>query len=172
MMRKLLTLLGSGAILIYSLLGATLMNDWAVVAASGMPLETTIADMDAAGQTYTTIPGLVFAAMGILLALVWGVTTLFCRNVLPNRVAVSLWAGIVTLGAPAFFFTAFANLNSVGDTYSDWNAEAAFALESPLYMASGVAFLVVVTMMVTAVYGATARKKPSLVTQPVNRKCL
>lgn len=163
-MRILLTLLGMVTIIVYSLLGATLMNDWAVIAASEMPLETTIADMDAAGQTYTTIPGFVFAVMGILLALAWGVTTLFCRSALPNWAAVSLWAGIVTLGAPAYFFTSFANLNSVGDTYFDWNAEAAFALEVPLYMLSGLAFLVVVAMMVTAVNKATARKKTSPVT--------
>lgn len=163
-MRILLTLLGMVAIIVYSLLGATLMNDWAVIAASEMPLETTIADMDAAGQTYTTIPGFVFAVMGILRALAWGATTLFCRSAFPNWAAVSLWAGIVTLGAPAYFFTSFANLNSVGDTYFDWNAEAAFALEIPLYILSGLAFLVVVAMMVTAVNKATARKKTSPVT--------
>ena len=112
MMRVLLTLLGIVAIIVYSFLGATLMNDWAVVAASNMPLETTFADMNAAGQTYTTIPGFVFAAMGTLLALAWGVTTFFRRTALPNRATVSLWAGIVTLGAPAYFFTSFANLNS------------------------------------------------------------
>jgi hypothetical protein len=160
-MRVLLTLLGIVAIIVYSLLGATLMNDWALVAASKMPLETTIADMDAAGQTYTTIPGFVFASMGTLLALAWGLTTLFRRTALPHWATVSLWAGIVTLGAPAYFFTSFANLNSVGDTYFDWNAEAAFALEAPLYMTSGIAFLVIVTMMVTAATKATARKKTS-----------
>ncbi|WP_315915739.1 hypothetical protein [Arthrobacter sp. lap29] len=163
-MRIPLTLLGIVAIIVYSFIGATLMNDWAVIAASEMPLETTIADMDAAGQTYTTVPGLVFAVMGILLSLAWGVTTLFRRSVIPNWAAVSLWAGIVTMGAPAYFFTSFANLNSVGDTYLDWNAEAAFALEAPLYMVSGLAFLVVVAMMVTAVNKATARKKTSQVT--------
>lgn len=163
-MRILLTLLGIVAIIVYSVIGATLMNDWAVIAASEMPLETTIADMDTAGQTYTTIPGFVFAVMGILLSLVWGVTTLFRRSAIPNWAAVSLWAGIVTLGAPAYFFTSFSNLNSVGDTYFDWNAEAAFALEAPLYIVSGLAFLVVVAMMVTAVNKATARKKTSPVT--------
>ncbi len=164
MMRVLLTLLGIVAIVVHSLLGATLMNDWALVAASEMPLETTIADMDAAGQTYTAIPGLAFAAMGVLLALAWGATTLFRRTSFPSWATVLVWAGIATLGAPAYFFTSFANLNSVGDTYFDWNAEAAFALEAPLYMASGIAFLVVVAMMVTAAIKATARKRPSPVT--------
>ncbi|MHA7175890.1 hypothetical protein ACX80D_04490 [Arthrobacter sp. Sr24] len=163
-MRVLLTLLGIVAIIVYSFIGATLMNDWAVIAASEMPLETTIADMDAADQTYTTVPGFVFAVMGILLSLAWGVTTLFRRSATANWAAVSLWAGIVALGAPAYFFTSFTNLNSVGDTYLDWNAEAAFALEAPLYMVSGLAFLVVVAMMVTAVNKAMARKKTSPLT--------
>ncbi len=141
------------------------MNDWAVVAASEMPLETTIADMHAAGQNYSTIPGFVFAALGLLLGLLWGVTTLFRRTALPNWAAVSLWAGIITLGAPAYFFMSFGNLNSVGDTYFDWNSEAAFVLVAPLYMASGLAFLVVVAlMMVTAAIKATARKRALPVT--------
>lgn len=164
MMRILLTLLGIAAIIVYALLGATLTNDWAVVAASEMPLETTIADMHAAGQNYSTIQGFVYAALGLLLGLLWGVTTLFRRTVLPNWAAVSLWAGIITLGAPAYLFLSFANLNSVGDTYFDWNSEAAFALEARLYMASGLAFLVVVATMMTVVIKATARKKPSPVT--------
>lgn len=161
MMLVLLTLLGIVAIIVYSLLGATLMNDWALVAASETQLETTIADMDAAGQTYTAIPGFAFAAMGILLALTWGAATLFIRTSVPNWATVWVWAGIVTLGAPAYFFASFANLNSVGDTYFDWNAEAAFAFEAPLYMASGIAFLVVVAMAVPAAIKVTARKKLS-----------
>lgn len=158
MMRVLLTLLGIVAIIVYSLLGATLMNDWALVAASERPLETTIADMDAARQNYSTIPGFAFAAMGILLALTWGGTTLLSRNSLPIWAAVSLWAGIVALGAPAYFFTSFANLNSVGDTYFDWNAEAAFALEAPLYLASGIAFLIALAMLAVPTIKVVARK--------------
>lgn len=164
MMRILLTLLGIVAIVVYALLGATLMNDWAVVAASERPLEATIADMHAAGQNHSMIPGFVFAALGLLLGLLWGVTTLFRRSALPNWAAVSLWAGIITLGAPAYFFMSFGNLNSVGDTYFDWNSEAAFALVGPLYMASGLAFLVVVALMVTAVLKATVPKKALPVT--------
>lgn len=168
-MRVLLTLLGIGSIVVYSFFGATLMNDWAVTAASEMPLEATIADMDAAGQTYTTIPGFVFAAAGILLALAWGVTTVFRRTALPDWGTVSLWAGIITLGAPAYFFASFANLNSVGDTYLDWNAEAASVLEAPLYMVSGITFLVGVAIVVTAVFTAMVLKKPSPVTSLGNK---
>ena len=71
---------------------------------------------------------------------------------------MSLWAGIVALGAPAYFFTSFANLNSVGDTYFDWNAEAAFALEAPLYLASGIAFLIAMAMLTVPMIKASARK--------------
>lgn len=161
MMRILLTLLGIVAIVSYSILGAILMNDWAVVAASGVPLGTTIADMDAADQPYSAVPGMVFAGLGILLAFVWGVTTMLRRTALPNWATVSLWAGILTLGAPAYFFTSFANLNSVGDTYVDWNSEAAFALEAPLYMASGIAFLIAMaTLAVVAAKAAAAKLLP------------
>jgi Na+-transporting methylmalonyl-CoA/oxaloacetate decarboxylase gamma subunit len=161
MMRTILTLLGTFAVIVYSLLGATLMNDWAVVAASTRPLEMTIAAMDAAGQNYTTIPGIVFAGLGILLALAWGVMTIVRRTVLSNWAAVSLWAGIVALGAPAYFYLSFDNLNSVGDTYLDWNSKAEVAAEAPLYMASGVAFIVLFAMVVFAMSKATAREKPS-----------
>ncbi|MFF5790667.1 hypothetical protein ACFY5D_01325 [Paeniglutamicibacter sp. NPDC012692] len=160
-MRIVLTLLGIVAIVIYSVFGMMLMNDWAVVAASGVPLDTTIADMDAASQQYSAIPGFVFAAPGILLALAWGVTTLYRRTALPNWATVSIWAGIIALGAPAYVFTAFGNLNSVGDTYYDWNAEAAFALEAPLYMVSGIAFLVAVSALMAALIRMTMRKKSS-----------
>lgn len=163
-MRILLTLLGIVAVIVYALLGATLMNDWAVVAASERPLETTIADMHAGGQNYSTIPGFVFAALGLSFGLLWGVTTLFRPSALPNWAAVSLLAGIITLGAPAYFFMSFGNLNSVGDTYFDWNSEAAFALVAPLYIASGLAFLVVVALMVTAVIKATVPKRALPVT--------
>ncbi|MFJ6418360.1 hypothetical protein [Paeniglutamicibacter sp. NPDC091659] len=169
MMRILLTLLGIVAIVSYSVLGAILMNDWAVVAASGVPLDTTIADMDSADQPYSAIPGFVFAALGILLALAWGVTTMLRRTALPNWATGSLWVGILTLGAPAYFFTSFGNMNSVGDTYADWNSEAASVLEAPLYMVSGIAFLVAVAILVTTVTKATVRKKSSPVQWPSNK---
>lgn len=157
-MRILLTFLGISAIVAYSVLGALLMNDWAVVAASGMPLDTTIADMKVADQQYSTIPVLVFAALGILMALVWGAITMWRRSVLPDWATMSLWAGILALGAPAYFFTSFANLNSVGDTYVDWNSGAAFALEAPLYATSGFAFLIAVGALTVPMAKAVARK--------------
>ncbi len=169
MMRILLTILGIVAIASYSVLGAMLMNDWAVVAASGVPLDTTIADMDSADQPYSAVPGFVFAALGILLALAWGVMTMLRRTALPKWATGSLWAGILTLGAPAYFFTSFGNMNSVGDTYVDWNSEAASALEAPLYMVSGIAFLVAVAILVMAVTKSTVRKNSSPVQWPSNK---
>lgn len=49
-MRVTLTILGFATIAVYSIVGAILMNDWAVVAASEVPLASAIAAMDAAGQ--------------------------------------------------------------------------------------------------------------------------
>ncbi|PRB68784.1 hypothetical protein [Arthrobacter sp. MYb213] len=157
-MRILLTLLGLVVIVAYSVLGAFLMNDWPVVAASGMPLDTTIADMKVEDQQYTTIPGLFFAALGILFALIWGATTVWRRAKLPNFAALSLWAGILALGAPAYIFTSLANLNSVGDTYVDWNSGAAFILEAPLYVTSGIAFVIAVGALTVVLAKASAGK--------------
>ena len=157
-MRMLLTFFGIVAIVAYCLLGTLLMNDWAVVAASGLPLDTTIADMKAADQQYSTIPGLGFAALGILLALVWGAITMWCRTVLTVWAALSLWAGILVLGAPAYFFASFANLNSVGDTYAEWNSGAAFVLEAPLYAASGFSFLIAMGALAVSLAKAVSRK--------------
>lgn len=160
-MRTLLSVLGVSAIVSYAVLGAMLMNDWAVVAASGAPLGTTIADMDAAGQPYSIVPGIGFAAAGVLLALAWGAMTVRPNSTRPggrmsSRASTALWGGILALGAPAYFFASFGNLNSVGDTYVDWNSEAAFALEAPLYVVSGIAFLVAVVASIMAVGGADA----------------
>ncbi|HJX78725.1 hypothetical protein [Glutamicibacter sp.] len=157
-MRILLTLLGIVVIVAYSVLGAFLMNDWAVVAASGIPLDTTIADMKVADQQYNIIPGLFFAALGILFALVWGAATVWPRTIMPNFAAWSLWAGILALGAPAYFFFSFANLNSVGDTYVDWNSGAAFILEAPLYAISGIAFVIGMGALAVALTKASAGK--------------
>ena len=159
-MRILLTLLGIASIVFYSVVGLMLMNDWAVVAASGVPLERTIADMDAEDQPYSTVPGTVFAAMGLGLACAWGLWV-WRRSAVPIWAAVFSWAGILALGAPAYFFASFGNLNSVGDTYPDWNAEAAGALVAPLYAASGVAFLIATIAAAVALTKAAMRPRQS-----------
>lgn len=158
-MRPLLVILGAATIGAYAVLGALLMNDWAVVAASEVPLETTITQMRAANQPYSTIPGIGFAVLGGTLALTWSVLTLRPRNRLPIWASVSLWAGILALGAPAYFFASFGNMNSIGDTFDGWNMTAASALEVPLYLISGGAVLVAIAAIVTAVIGAPGGKK-------------
>jgi hypothetical protein len=140
----------------YGVVGALLMNEWAVVAASGVPLEETIAAMDAAGQPYSTVPGLVFVLVGALLAVVWAIlTSALSVDVTSVAISVAAWAAIIAFGAPAFFFASFSNMNSVGDTFFDWDAEAAFALEVPLYLVSATSVLVGI---VALLIGVTARR--------------
>jgi hypothetical protein len=153
-MRLTLTLLGAAAILIYAVLGAVIMNDWAVTAASEESLEQTIATMNTAEQPYTAVIGYVFAAIGMLLALAWATLTLHPRVSSPGWAAVSIWATILALGAPAYFFGAFGNLMSVGDTYPDWNSEAAFAIEAPLYLISGAAAVLAVGSLIAKAVSA------------------
>ncbi len=150
-MRSTLTALGLFAITAYAAVGALLMNDWAVAAASGVPIDTAIADMAAAGQPFSAVPGYVFAIVGVALALVWAALVLLPRFALPGWAAVSIWAWIVALGAPAYFFASFGNMNSVGDTYFDWNAAAAWALEAPLYAVSAIALVVAIGAIIVAV---------------------
>lgn len=164
-MRVPLVMLGMLTIIFYALFGALAMNDWAVAAASGLPLDATIAGMESANQPYSHIPGFTFAVIGMVLALVWCLLVMPRRRNMPRGAALLFWAGIIALGAPAYFFSSFANLNSVGDAYPEWNAEAAFALEAPLYLASGIAFLIVVALLVAgatraAVRRATLRQEP------------
>lgn len=135
-------------ICLQSLLGAFLMNDWAVTSASGLPLEETVAEMRSAEQNYSKFGGFAFASLGVALALAWGFFVSPRRFGVFNWAALASWGTIIALGAPAYFFFSFANMNSVGDTFHDWNSEAAFALEDPLYMASGIAALVAVSGLV------------------------
>lgn len=134
-------LLGAGVIVAYAIVGALLMNDWAVVAASGLPLDATIRAMAEAGESYSSVPGLVFAGAGLLLAVLWGVVTARTAVGAPWA-ATTLGAAILVGGAPAYFYASFYNLNSVGDTFVDWNADAAWAIEAPLYWTSAAALIV------------------------------
>lgn len=134
---------GAAGLVAYAVLGALIMNDWAVAAASRMPLNRAVAEMAAADQPYGIVAGIVFATLGVLLALGWGVWALLHRAA-PAWVLAAAWGGILACGAPAYFFASFGNLMSVGDTSVDWDGEAAFALELPLYLASGAGAIVAV----------------------------
>lgn len=170
-MRTPLTLLGTAVIIAYSFLGAMLMNNWVVVAASGMPLDSTSAELSTAGQPLDTVGGVVFAAIGTMLALAWCTATLLSRATVPGWAAFVTWCAIVALGAPAYFFGAFANLNSVGDVFVDWDRDAALALEAPLYIVSGIAAFLAVATLITVGIRAVARSRstPSPLTEVAAR---
>lgn len=144
--------LGAFVILSYAVLGMMLMTDWAVTAGSGRPLAETIIAMQEERQPYSTIPGIIFAAAGAALALGWMSAVLLPRFALPAAPAIAIWGAILAFGAPAYFYLSFGNMNSVGDTFYDWNADAAFALVMPLYLTSGLAAVAaIIGVAVTAV---------------------
>jgi len=140
-MRYVLVLSGAAIIIAYSLYGMFVINDFAVAAASGVHIETAIAELRAAGQTYSKLDGIGFAAIGILLAVAWSLLAIMGRKNYRGHTLLLFWAGILFLGAPAYFFAAFGNLNSVGDTFYGWYPEAAFEYEWPMYLASALALL-------------------------------
>ena len=142
-------------IIIYAGVGAALMNSWAVTTASGFPLDHTMADMAAAGEPYSAIPGYFYFGFGVLLAVVWGAATLIRRFSVTTPAAISLWAWTLTLGAPAYVLFSTWNLMSIGDTYYDWNSEASGSLSVPLYVISGVAFVIAVVFSIVAVAQAS-----------------
>lgn len=145
-MRKLLATTGAAIIAAYAVYGALLMNNWAVVAASGIPLDETITEMAAMDQDYDSLGGWVFAAIGIALAISWLVSVIASGRQLPAWAAIGTWSLIIALGAPAYFFSSFANMNAVGDTFADWNASAAADLEEPLYIAGILALALLAAM--------------------------
>ncbi|WP_422216939.1 hypothetical protein [Glutamicibacter protophormiae] len=84
------------AICLYSIFGAVLMNDWAVTAASELPLAATINEMQKAEQNYSRNGGILFAALGMLLALGWGFLTL--RLGFPDLVAAFRYRHVGRVG--------------------------------------------------------------------------
>ena len=159
-MRVLFAILGAGVIFAYSVLGAVLMTRWELEVASGLPLEDTVAEMIAAGQSYDVAAGVIFGALGGLLAIGWLVGTLGHRFGLSGWFSASLWGGIIAFGAPAYFFASFGNMNSVGDTFYDWNSQAAFEVVSPLYVLSGAgALFAIVALVIGLVQVSAAARK-------------
>lgn len=157
-MRPILTVLGTCGIAAYALFGAALMNDWAIVAASGLPLDATVTEMALAKQSYSAIPGIVFAVAGILLALGWAAVTLARRVQIPWWGSLAIWAAIITFGAFAYYFSSLGNMMSVGDAFYEWDSEAAWSLQAPVYLVGGIAFLVSVGALITGiVQGVTAK---------------
>lgn len=133
------TLTGMVAIVLFGVWGALFMSSWGIVAASGMPLTASIDAMEAANQPYSVLPGLLFAALGVVLGFAWVWLMWSPRVAVPAWAGFSLWAAIIALGGPAYFFASFGNINSVGDTFYGWDPAAAFAFQAPLYLVSAVA---------------------------------
>lgn len=143
-MRKFLVVAGIGVISAYAFLGAMVMNNWAPTAASGLPLPATISAISEGGESYSTIPGVIFAAAGMSLAVLWGYRNLSASAKLSGWGSLATWAGIMALGAPAYFVASIWNMMSVGDVFFDWDSAAAFNFEQPLYITSGVAVLITI----------------------------
>ena len=143
-MRTAATLTGMVAIALFGVWGALLMSSWVIVAASGMPLTASINAMEAANQPYSVLPGLLFAALGVVLGFAWVWLMWSPRVAVPAWAGFSLWAAIIALGGPAYFFASFGNINSVGDTFYGWDPAAAFALQAPLYLVSAVAAVIAI----------------------------
>ncbi|MGQ3383098.1 hypothetical protein [Glutamicibacter sp. TV12E] len=135
-MKKALAITGFIMISGYAFTGLMLMNNWAVTAASHRPLDETIAAMGIANQDYSPLGGVVFAASGLFLASMWTWIALSEKFAPAPWLTSALCSLILMLGAPAYFFASFANMNSVGDTFADWDVDAAAALELPLYLLS------------------------------------
>lgn len=147
-MRILMTALGAAAILAYAVIGALMMTRWEIAAGAGMPLDEAVAEIQAAGQPYGVAAGVIFAVLGAALAAGWVWLVSSRGSGLPGWAGSALWGGIVACGAPAYFFLSFGNMMSVGDTFSDWYPDAAFAVVRPLYFTSATAAVLVVVACV------------------------
>ena len=171
-MRATAVLVGAAAIVLFGVWGALLINDWAVAAASGLPLDETVAAMERADQPYSAIAGVLFAVFGALLAIAWAYLMRSRHFALSTWAGLAFWAAIIAFGAPAYFFASFGNLNSVGDTFFDWNAGAAFALALPLYLVSGAAAVLTLVAFVLALlrFSASSRQRPEPGATPATQR--
>lgn len=149
-MRVLITVVGTGVIVAYAIVGALLMNRWEIAAASRIPFDEAVAGMEAAGQPYNPAPGVIFAVAGVILAAGWAYARRATERRASQRWSLGAWGAIVALGAPAYFAASFSNMNSVGDTFYDWDAAAAFAVVSPLYALSAIGAVIAVVGVVVA----------------------
>lgn len=143
-MRTIAISTGMVAVMLFGVWGALLMSNWAIVAASRVPIAASIDAVEVANQPYSVLPGVLFGTLGAALALAWGRFMWAPSTEIPGWVGLTLLSAIIALGGPAYFFASFSNLNSVGDTFYDWDAEAAFAQEAPLYLVSAVAAVIAV----------------------------
>jgi hypothetical protein len=148
------------------------MTHWGVTAASGLPLDETIAALRDAGQTYSTAVGIIFAMIGAVLGLAWAALSLATGLRRHPWFSVAVWAAIIAFGAPAYFFASFGNLNSVGDTFWDWNADAAFASVVPLYIASAFAALLCIAAIIIGAVRAARANNTAATTRSIGNETL
>lgn len=158
---------GLGALVIagYAVMGALLMTRWEIAAASGVSFEEAAATMKAAGQPVGYVTAMIFAALGIALALGWLWLTTSPNTRPTGWIAWALWGITVAAGAPAYFMASFGNLNSVGDVFYDWDAKAAFALVLPLYTLSGLGAVIAIAALMSGLLRQRFhRRKPGPLT--------
>lgn len=158
------------AVMLFGAWGALLMSNWAIVGASRIPIAVSIDAMEAANQPYSVLPGVLFGAFGAALALAWGRFMLAPSTEIPDWVGLTLWSAIIALGGPAYFFASFGNLNSVGDTFYDWDAEAAFAREAPLYLVSALAAVIAVASPFLGLLQRASRTRRLQAVGPIDRE--
>lgn len=158
-MRIAIAVAGSLLILAFGVFGLTVMNDWGLVAASHEPLDRTLDAMRRAGQDRALVPGGVFIVLGVAAASGPAFAALQ-SSALPSWALAAIYLAMLVLGSPAYFMLSFANLNSIGDTYADWDAEAVHRLEAPLYLTSLGAMIVLVFLLTAVGVHRLARLTP------------
>lgn len=138
---------GAAAVVAYGFWGMIIANNLGLVTGSGLPLDETIAAMAAAEQPASMIPGYLFLVESLAVAAAWCILSHRRHDIEPLTVAMG-WCALLTLGAPAFFYAGFWNLNSLGDTFADWHSDALLALERPLYLVSAAALIGLIALSV------------------------
>ncbi|MBK0417985.1 hypothetical protein JD276_02910 [Leucobacter sp. CSA1] len=157
-MRFLGASLGLALVCVYAVLGAFTINDWAVVAASGVPLERARAAMTAEGQPYSAAPGVAFAVAGVLLGAAWAAVTGAVRAI-PGWGCSAGWCALLMLGSPAFFAAGFSNMMSVGDTFVDWRPDSARAIERLFHLSSAIAGILLLGILAATAGRALLRAR-------------
>ena len=148
---------GAVVVVAYAVWAMAVINNLGLVAGSGLPLEATLTAMDEAGETASMIQGYALVAIAAAASGYWAVDSLRRRR---GAVTVLVgWCVALVLGAPLLFFSGFWNLNSLGDTFYDWNMEAVAALERPLYLTSGLALVVLAALGLGFLARGIARRR-------------
>ena len=158
-MRIAIAAAGSLLVLAFGIFGLLVMNDWGLVAASHEPLDRTLDAMQRAEQDRALVPGGIFIVLAVAAAAGPAFAALISSE-LPAWALAAIYLALLVLGSPAYFMFSFANLNSIGDTYADWDSEAVQRLEAPLYSTSLGAMIVLVLLLAVVGVRRLARITP------------